>query len=127
MKILEKLTPVALLIASSLIINTGYFATNLYDVPGIISVIVIPCVIVMCIGWFQRSIKRTMVLTFGVIILSGALLQLSLSAPVLLGVIQEEGYQQVFLYSAFMRVVRYLLITSFFSVLTAIVAGLAFE
>ncbi|MFP3951936.1 MAG: hypothetical protein ACLFVP_07365 [Candidatus Bathyarchaeia archaeon] len=121
------MSSLGLVIAGAIIINTGYTATNIYDVPGVISVIVIPCAVVMCIGWFQRSIKRTMILTFAIILISGTLLQLTLSTPALLGVIQDKEYQQLFMYSAFMRVGRYMIITSFFAVLTAIVAGLSYE
>jgi hypothetical protein len=119
--------PLGLVLASAAIINLGYVATNLYDLPGVISVILIPCALVLCIGWFQKSIKRTMALTFGVVFLSGFLMQMSLTAPVLLGVIEDQIYRNVFVYSVVLRVVRYMFITSFFTLLTALVAGLAFE
>jgi hypothetical protein len=124
---LEKLGPIGLVIASSVIVNLGYVATNLYDVPGIITVIFVPCTLVLCIGWFQRSMKRTMLLTFGVVISSTSLLQITLSAPVLLGVIEDLSYRKVFVYAVFLRVWQFVIITAFFTILTALVAGLAFE
>jgi len=127
MESLEKLSPIGLVVASSVIINTGYIATNLYDISGIITVIFVPCTLVLCIGWFQRSMKRTILLTFGVIILSASLLQITLSAPVVLGVIEDVSYRQVFVYSVFLRVWQFMIITAFFTMLTALVAGLAFE
>jgi len=124
---LEKLSPIGLVVASSVIINTGYIATNIYDISGIITVIFVPCTLVLCIGWFQRNMKRTMLLTFGVIILSASLLQITLSAPVFLGVIEDVSYRQVFVYAVFLRVWQFMIITAFFTTLTALVAGLAFE
>lgn len=116
-----------MVLACAVIINLGYVASNLYDLPGVVSVILIPCALVLCMGWLQKSIKRTIALTFGVIFLSGLLMQASLSAPVLLGVIEDQIYSNMFVYSVFLRVVRYIFITSFFTLLTALVAGLAFE
>lgn len=127
MEVLEKLGPLWLVISCSVIINLGYISTNLYDIPSVITVIFVPCTLVLCIGWFQRSMKRTMLLTFGVIILSSALLQITLSAPVFLGVIEEISYRQVFIYAVFLRVWQFIIITAFFTILTALVAGLAFE
>lgn len=124
---LEKLSPIGLVFAISVIINTGYIATNLYDISGIITVIFVPCTLVLCIGWFQRSIKKTMLLTFGVIIFSASLLQISLSAPVLIGVIEDVGYRQWFVYAVLLRVWQFTIVTAFFAILTALVAGLAFE
>ncbi|MBN2333983.1 hypothetical protein JXL21_00385 [Candidatus Bathyarchaeota archaeon] len=127
MPITEKLGPVALVLASSVIINMGLFASNLYAVPGVLTTILVPCTLVMCIGWFQRSMRRTIVLTFSVIVVSAAMLLLTLSAPVVFGVIEDPGYRQLFVYAAFLKVVQYTLVTAFFTLLTALVAGLAFE
>ena len=124
---LEKLSSIGLVVASSVIINTGYIATNIYDISGIITVIFVPCALVLCIGWFQRNMKRTMLLTFAVILLSAFLLQITLSAPVFLGVIEDVSYRQVFVYAVFLDVWRFMIITAFFATLTALVAGLAFE
>lgn len=127
MRSLERISPLALVLASAAIVNLGYVATNLYDLPGVISVILVPCALVLWIGWFQKSIRRTIALTFGLVFLSGLLMQVSLTAPVLLGVIEDEIYRSVFVYSVFLRVARYMFTTSFFTLLTALVAGLAFE
>lgn len=127
MDALEKLSPIGLVLASSVIINLGYFATDLYKISGVITVIFVPCTLVICIGWFQRNLKRTMILTFGVIIVSASLLQITLLAPVLLGVIEDVGYRELFAYSVSLRVWQFVMMTAFFTLLTALVAGLAFE
>jgi hypothetical protein len=127
MDALEKLSPIGLVLASSVIINLGYFATDLYKISGVITVIFVPCTLVICIGWFQRNLKRTMILTFGVIIVSASLLQITLLAPVLLGVIEDVGFRELFVYSVSLRVWQFMMMTAFFTLLTALVAGLAFE
>jgi hypothetical protein len=124
---MKRLEPVLLVIGSSIIINLGYFSSSLYNVPGVLTTILLPSLVVMCIGWFQRGIRRTLILTIAVIVLSAAFLQLTLSAPVLFGVISDPGYRQIFVYTAFLRVVQYSLLTSFFVLLTALLAGLAFD
>jgi hypothetical protein len=124
---LEKLRPLGLVVASAVIINFGYVATNLYKVPEVISLILIPCTLILCLGWFQRSMKNTIVLGLSVLLLSAILTQLSLTTPVLLGIIQDVYYRNLFVYTVFLRVVQYLFITTFFGILTALVAGLAFE
>jgi hypothetical protein len=124
---LEKLRPLGLVVASAVIINFGYVATNLYKVPEVISVILIPCTLILCLGWFQRSMKNTIVLGLSVLLLSAILTQLSLTTPVLFGIIQDVYYRNLFVYTVFLRVVQYLFITTFFGILTALVAGLAFE
>lgn len=124
---LEKLRPLGLVVASAVIINFGYVATNLYKVPEVISVILIPCTLILCLGWFQRSMKNTIVLSLSVLLLSAILTQLSLTTPVLFGIIQDVYYRNLFVYTVFLRVVQYLFITTFFGILTALVAGLAFE
>jgi hypothetical protein len=127
MERLERYGPLAIVVSSAVIINLGYLASNLYKLPGVISVILIPCSMVLLIGWFQRSIKGTIALTFGIIFLSAVFLQISLSMPVITGIIEDLSYRRVFIYGIFIRVLRYAFITSFFSLLTALVAGLAFE
>ena len=124
---LEKLRPLGLVVASAVIINFGYVATNLYKIPEVISVILIPCTLILCLGWFQRSMKNTIVLGLSVLLLSAILTQLSLTTPVLFGIIQDVYYRNLFVYTVFLRVVQYLFITTFFGILTALVAGLAFE
>ena len=127
MERLERYGPLAIVVSSAVIINLGYLTSNLYKLPGVISVILIPCSMVLLIGWFQRNIKGTIALTFGIIFLSAVFLQISLSMPVLTGIIEDLSYRRVFIYGIFIRVLRYAFITSFFSLLTALVAGLAFE
>ncbi|MCJ7573962.1 hypothetical protein MUO93_06830 [Candidatus Bathyarchaeota archaeon] len=127
MAYLEKLRPLGLVVASAVIINFGYIATNLYNIPEVISVILIPCTLILCLGWFQRSMKNTIVLSLSVLLLSAILTQLSLTTPVLFGIIQDVFYGNLFVYTVFLRVVQYLFITTFFGILTALVAGLAFE
>jgi hypothetical protein len=124
MDALEKLSPIGLVLA---IINLGYFATDLYKISGVITVIFVPCTLVICIGWFQKNLKRTMILTFGVIVVSASLLQITLLAPVLLCVIEDVGYRELFVYSVSLRVWQFVMMTAFFTLLTALVAGLAFE
>jgi len=127
MIILRKLVPLGLVLASALIVNCGYVATNLYGVPGVITVIFIPSAIVVCLGWFLRSMKRIISYTFAFIILGAVFTQLSLSAPVLLNIIEDVYYKNLFTYAVFLRVVQYVFATTFFSLMTALIAGLAFE
>ena len=127
MVILRKLLPLGLVLASALIVNCGYVATNLYGVPGVLTVIYIPSAIVVCLGWFLRSMKRIISYTFSFILLSAVFAQLSLSAPVLLNIIEDVYYKNLFTYAVFLRVVQYVFATTFFSLMTALIAGLAFE
>jgi len=127
MIILRKLVPLGLVLASALIVNCGYVATNLYGVPGVITVIFIPSAIVVCLGWFLRSMKRIISYTFAFIILGAVFAQISLSAPVLLNIIEDVYYKNLFTYAVFLRVVQYVFATTFFSLMTALIAGLAFE
>ena len=127
MAYLEKLRPLGLVVASAVIINFGYIATNLYKIPEVISVILIPCTLILCLGWFQRSMKNTIVMGLSVLLLSAILTQFSLTTPVTFGIIQDVSYRNLFVYTVFLRVVQYLFITTFFGILTALVAGLAFE
>ena len=127
MSILRKLLPLGLVLASALIVNCGYVATNLYGVSGVLTVIFIPSAIVVCLGWFLRSMKRIISYTFSLILLSAVFAQLSLSAPVLLNIIEDIYYKNLFTYAVFLRVVQYVFATTFFSLITALIAGLAFE
>jgi hypothetical protein len=122
-----KLSSLGLIIASAVIINFGYVATNLYNVPEVVTVILLPCTLVLCLGWFLRDMKRTIALSIAVIILSALLTQLSLTTPVLFGIIEGVYYRNMFIYAVFLRVMQYIIITTFFSLLTALIAGLAFE
>lgn len=124
---MKKLGPMLLVVSSSIVINMGYLSSSLYGVPGVLTTILVPSLMVTCIGWFQRSMRKTIVMTLAVIILSGALLLATLSAPVIFGAIADPDYAQIFVYSAFMKVVQRTLLTSFFALLTALLAGLAYE
>lgn len=127
MSIRRKLVPLGLVLASALIVNCGYVATNLYGVPGVLTVIFIPNAIVVCLGWFLRSMKRIISYTFSFILLSAVFTQLSLSAPVLLNIIEDVYYKNLFTYAVFLRVVQYVFATTSSSLITALIAGLAFE
>lgn len=124
---LEKLRTLGLVVASAAVINLGYLASNLYKVPEVISVILIPCTLILCLGWFLRNMKSTIAWGLAVFLLSSILAQLSLTAPVLYGIIQDIHYRNLFVYTVFLRVMQYTFITTFFGLLTALVAGLAFE
>jgi hypothetical protein len=124
---LEKLRTLGLVVASAAVINLGYLASNLYKVPEVISVILIPCTLILCLGWFLRNMKSTIAWGLAVFLLSAILAQLSLTAPVLYGIIQDIYYRNLFVYTVFLRVVQYTFVTTFFGLLTALVAGLAFE
>ncbi len=123
----RKLVPLGLVLASALIVNCGYVATSLYGVPGVLTVIFIPSAIVVCLGWFLRSMKRIISYTFSFIFLSAVFAQLSLSAPVLLNIIEDVYYKNLFTYAVFLRVLQYVIATTFSSLMTALIAGLAFE
>jgi len=127
MSIMRKLVPLGLVLASALIVNCGYVATNLYGVPSVLTVIFIPSAIVVCLGWFLRSMKRIIAYTFSFILLSAVFAQLSLSAPVLLNIIEDVYYKNLFTYTVFLRVIQYVLATTSSSLVTALMAGLAFE
>lgn len=127
MVILRKLVPLGLVLASALIVNCGYVATNLYGVSSVLTVIFIPCSLVVCLGWFLRSLRRTIAYTFSFILLSAVFAQISLSAPVLLNIIEDVYYKNIFTHAVFLRVVQYFLAMTFVSIITALIAGLAFE
>jgi len=127
MVILRKLVPLGLVLASALIVNCGYVATNLYGVSSVLTVIFIPSSIVFFLGWFLRSLRRTIAYTFSFILLSAVLAHISLSAPVLLNIIEDNYYKNLFIQAVFLRVVQYFLAVTFVSIITALVAGLAFE
>lgn len=124
---LRKTLHVGLVVASAFIVNSGYVATNLYDLPGVLSVIFIPCSIVVCLAWFLRDMKTTIVTSFAVILLTAFFTQFSLSAPVWFGIIEDVLYKNLFIYTVFLKVVQYVFVTTFFSLITALMAGLAFE
>lgn len=124
---LRKTLHVGLVVASAFIVNCGYVATNLYDLPGVLSVIFIPCSIVVCLAWFLRDMKTTIVTSFAVILLTAFFTQFSLSAPVWFGIIEDVLYRNLFIYTVFLKVVQYVFVTTFFSLITALMAGLAFE
>ncbi len=124
---LQKLSTLSLVVACAVIINFGYVATNFYDVPGVITVIFIPCTLVICLGWFLRNLKMTIAVSSAVILTAALLTYVSLTAPVLFGIIEDVSYRNLFNYTVFLRVMQYIFVTMFFSILTALVAGLAFE
>lgn len=116
-----------LVVASAVIVNCGYVASNLYGFPEAISLILIPCTLVLCLGWFLRDMKRTIVSSLAVILLSALLMQLSLTTPVLFGIFEDLYSARAFIYTVFVRVMRYAIATTIFVLTTALVAGLAFE
>ena len=124
---LRKTLHVGLVVASAFIVNCGYVATNLYDLPGVLSVIFIPCSIVVCLAWFLRDMKTIIVTSFAVILLTAFFTQFSLSAPVWFGIIEDVLYKNLFIYTVFLKVVQYVFVTTFFSLISALMAGLAFE
>ncbi len=124
---LQKLSTLSLVVACAVIINFGYVATNFYDIPGVITVIFIPCTLVICLGWFLRNLKMTIAVSSAVILIAALLTYVSLTAPVLFGIIEDVSYRNLFNYTVFLRVMQYIFVTMFFSILTALVAGLAFE
>ena len=127
MVILKKLIPLGLILASALIVNCGYVATNLYGVSGVITIIFIPSAIVVFLGWSLRDLRRTIAYTFSFVLLSAVLAQITLSAPVLLNIIENVYYKNLFTYTVFLKVIQYLIATTFISLITALIAGLAFE
>lgn len=126
-QLLRKINHLCLIVASAFIVNCGYIATNLYMLPGVLSVIFIPCSIVVCIAWLLRNMKNTLITSFAVIILTAIFTQFSLSAPVLFGIIEDVLYRNLFIYTVFLKVIQYVFVTTFFSLITALMAGLAFE
>ena len=124
---LRKINHISLVVASAFIINCGYVATNLYRLPGVLSVIFIPCSIVVCLAWFLRNMKTTIITSFAVILLTAIFTQFSLSAPVWFGIIEDVFYSNLFTYTVFIKVIQYVFVTTFFSLITALMAGLAFE
>lgn len=127
MNLLRKLGPLGLVVASAVIVNCGYVATNLHEFPEVISLILIPCTLVLCLGWFLRDMKRTVVLSIAVILLSAVFMQISLTTPVLFGAFEDLYNINLFIYGVFLRVIRYVIATTVFVLTTALVAGLAFE
>jgi hypothetical protein len=66
-------------------------------------------------------------LSFAAILMAAFLTYFSLTAPVLFGIIEDVYYRNLFNYTVFLRVMQFIFVTMFFSILTALVAGLAFE
>ncbi len=127
MVIPRKLVRLGLVLASALIVNCGFVASNLYGVSSVLTLIFIPSSIVVCLAWFLRSLKRTIAYTFSFIFLSVVLAQISLSAPVLLNIIDDVYYRNLFTQAVFLRIVPYFLAVTFFSLITALIAGLTFD
>lgn len=123
----QNLRTIGLVVACAVIINFGYVTTNLYDIPGVITVIFIPCALVVCLGWFLKSMRTTIAMSFAAILLAAFLNYISLTTPVLFGIIEDVYYRNLFNYTVFLRVMQLIFVTMFFSILTALVAGLAFE
>lgn len=123
----QRLSAIGLAVACAVIINFGYVATSLYDVPGVITVVFIPCTLVVCLGWFLKNMKMTIATTFASILVAAFLTYISLTAPVLFGIIEDVYYRNLFNYTVFLKVMQLIFFTMFFSILTALVAGLAFE
>jgi hypothetical protein len=82
---------------------------------------------VVCLAWFLRDMKTTIVTSFAVILLTAFFTQFSLSAPVWFDIIEDVLYRNLFIYTVFLKVVQYVFVTTFFSLITALMAGLAFE
>ena len=124
---LRKIDYVGLVVASAFIVNCGYVATNLYGLSGMVSMVFIPCSIVVALAWFIRNMKTTIITSFAVIFLTAILTQFSLSAPVWFGIIENVLYKNLFIYTVFLKVIQYVFVSTFFSLLAALMAGLAFE
>lgn len=124
---LRKIDYVGLVVASAFIVNCGYVATNLYGLSGMVSMVFIPCSIVVALAWFIRNMKTTIVTSFAVIFLTAIFTQFSLSAPVWFGIIDNVLYKNLFIYTVFLKVIQYVFVSTFFSLLAALMAGLAFE
>jgi len=127
MVVLQKLSALYLVVVCALIINFGYVATNFYNVSGVITVIFIPCTLVVCLGWFLKNMRRTIAVSFATILLTALLTYLCLTAPVLFGIIEDAYYRNLFNYAVFIKVMQLIFVTMIFSFLTALVAGLVFE
>lgn len=124
---LRKIDYVGLVVASAFIVNCGYVATNLYGLSGMVSMVFIPCSIVVALAWFIRNMKTTIITSFAVIFLTAIFTQFSLSAPVWFGIIENVLYKNLFIYTVFLKVIQYVFVSTFFSLLAALMAGLAFE
>jgi hypothetical protein len=124
---LRKINYVGLVVASAFIVNCGYVATNLYGLSGMVSMVFIPGSIVVALAWFIRNMKTTIITSFAVIFLTAIFTQFSLSAPVWFGIIENVPYKNLFIYTVFLKVIQYVFVSTFFSLLAALMAGLAFE
>jgi len=81
----------------------------------------------VCLGWFMRSMKTTIALTFASILVAAFLTYITLTTPVLFGIIEDTYYRNLFNYTVFLKVMQLIFFTTFFSLLTALGAGLAFD
>ena len=124
---LRKIDYVGLVVASAFIVNCGYVASNLYGLSGMVSMVFIPCSIVVALAWFIRNMKTTIITSFAVIFLTAIFTQFSLSAPVWFGIIENVLYKNLFIYTVFLKVIQYVFVSTFFSLIAALMAGLAFE
>ena len=124
---LRKIDYVGLVVASAFIVNCGYVASNLYGLSGMVSMVFIPCSIVVALAWFIRNMKTTIITSFAVIFLTAILTQFSLSAPVWFGIIENVLYKNLFIYTVFLKVIQYVFVSTFFSLIAALMAGLAFD
>ena len=124
---LRKIDYVGLVVASAFIVNCGYVASNLYGLSGMVSMVFIPCSIVVALAWFIRNMKTTIITSFAVIFLTAIFTQFSLSAPVWFGIIENVLYKNLFVYTVFLKVIQYVFVSTFFSLLAALMAGLAFD
>lgn len=124
---LRKIDYAGLVVASAFIVNCGYVATNLYGLSGMVSMVFIPGSIVVALAWFIRNMKTTIITSFAVILLTAIFTQFSLSAPVWFGIIENVLYKNLFIYTVFLKVIQYVFVSTFFSLLAALMAGLAFE
>ena len=124
---LRKIDYVGLVVASAFIVNCGYVASNLYGLSGMVSMVFIPCSIVVALAWFIRNMKTTIITSFAVIFLTAIFTQFSLSAPVWFGIIENVLYKNLFIYTVFLKVIQYVFVSTFFSLLAALMAGLAFD
>ena len=124
---LRKIDFVGLVVASAFIVNCGYVASNLYGLSGMVSMVFIPCSIVVALAWFIRNMKTTIITSFAVIFLTAIFTQFSLSAPVWFGIIENVLYKNLFIYTVFLKVIQYVFVSTFFSLIAALMAGLAFD
>ncbi|TRO50007.1 hypothetical protein E2P65_00145, partial [Candidatus Bathyarchaeota archaeon] len=108
----QRLGTIGLVVACAVIINFGYVATSLYDVPGVITVVFIPCTLVVCLGWFLKDMRMTIATTFASILVAAFLTYVSLTTPVLFGIIEDVYYRNLFNYTVFLKVMQLIFFTT---------------